>query len=315
MFAEEFKRFPGSCWIMKPIGSAQGKGIFLFKKLADITEWRRDPKFGFGQQKKEDEKEIESYIVQRYIPNPMLIGGKKFDLRIYVLVTSYNPLTVWLYREGFARFSGALFSMKPSDIANQFIHLTNVAIQKTADGYDKTKGCKWLMSRLRSYMISRYGVSAVEKCMREIDNIFIRSLQSVQHAIINDPHCFELYGYDILIDDALKPWLIEVNASPSLTADTPTDYDLKYGMLEDMFAVVDIENRRSGQEQRVGGFDLMWNDGPVYQPSPFTAASGEQILNSHLGGFMGDRKANIEAVLRKKKQNNSKEKFVTTLKK
>lgn len=76
---------------MKPVSKSQGKGIFLFNKISSISEW--------------SEQHSESYIVQRYIDNPLLVGGKKFDLRLYVLTTSYKPLTVYLYREGFARFT------------------------------------------------------------------------------------------------------------------------------------------------------------------------------------------------------------------
>jgi tubulin polyglutamylase TTLL1 len=56
--------------------------------------------------------------------------------------------------------------------------------------------------------------------------------------IINDKHCFEIYGYDVLIDDALKPWLIEVNASPSLSSSTEIDRILKMGIIQDAFHVV-----------------------------------------------------------------------------
>lgn len=69
----------------------------------------------------------------------------------------------------------------------------------------------------------------------------IKSLQSVAKTIINDKHCFELYGFDVLFDDQLKPWLIEINASPSMTANTPNDYETKIGLLEDTFAVLDVE--------------------------------------------------------------------------
>mmetsp|Transcript_10224 Transcript_10224/g.22179 ORF Transcript_10224/g.22179 Transcript_10224/m.22179 type:complete len:122 (+) Transcript_10224:20-385(+) len=82
--------------------------------------------------------------------------------------------------------------------------------------------------------------------------------------MIHDKHCFEMYGYDILIDDALKPWLIEVNASPSLTADTPQDYELKFGLLDDLYTVIDVENKLGGvMEECVGGYDLIYNNGPM----------------------------------------------------
>ena len=81
--------------------------------------------------------------------------------------------------------------------------------------------------------------------------------------IINDKHCFELYGFDVLLDDNLKPWLIEINASPSMTANTPTDYDTKVGLLEDTSAILDIEKILTGSEEQVGGYDLICKGNPV----------------------------------------------------
>ena len=82
--------------------------------------------------------------------------------------------------------------------------------------------------------------------------------------MISDKHCFEMYGYDIMIDDQLKPWLIEVNASPSLTADTPQDYELKFGLLDDVYSVIDVEGKLGGaQEECIGGFDLIYAGGPL----------------------------------------------------
>uniref|UniRef100_A0A915EYG8 Tubulin--tyrosine ligase-like protein 9 n=1 Tax=Echinococcus canadensis TaxID=519352 RepID=A0A915EYG8_9CEST len=266
MFLEEFRRNPGSIWIMKPVAKSQGKGIFLFRRLKDIEAWKRGSSFNYFTKNEvntdADAKELpEHYVVSRYIDNPYLIGGRKFDLRVYVLVTSFQPLKAWVYRDGFARLSNVGFSMESID--DQYIHLTNVAIQKTAPDYDAMKGCKWSICRLRRYMLAKHGFERVAKLFWEIDKIFILSLLSVQKVMISDKHCFELYGYDILVDNSLKPWLLEINASPSLTASSNEDYALKVKLLGDTLNVVDMEGRLNGDERRIGDFDCVWDGGPV----------------------------------------------------
>jgi len=96
--------------------------------------------------------------------NPLLIGGKKFDLRIYVLVTTYDPLTIYLYREGFGRFTHTAYSNKAADMQNTQMHLTNVAIQKSAENYDDKHGGKWDLRGMKLYMTSRFGHEKVNYC-------------------------------------------------------------------------------------------------------------------------------------------------------
>ena len=75
----------------------------------------------------------------------------------------------------------------------------------------------------------------------DIQNLIIKTLLSVHKVIINDKHCFELYGFDILLDSALKAWLIEVNASPSMTGNTHHDIELKMNLLDDTYSILDLE--------------------------------------------------------------------------
>lgn len=104
-------------------------------------------------------------------------------------------------------------------------------------------------------------------------NVILRSLLAVSKTIIQDKHCFEMYGYDLLFDTDLKVWLLEVNASPSLTADTDSDYEMKRVLLDDMFNVVDVEGKLTGKEVQVGGFDLIWQGGPIRVDRPPTCST------------------------------------------
>ena len=72
----------------------------------------------------------ESYVISKYIESPLLIGGKKFDLRLYVLVTSFRPIRAYLFRRGFCRFCSAKYDRSTHQMDNMLVHLTNVAIQK-----------------------------------------------------------------------------------------------------------------------------------------------------------------------------------------
>ncbi|XP_050483126.1 probable tubulin polyglutamylase TTLL9 isoform X1 [Bombus huntii] len=227
-----------------------------------------------------------------------MISGRKFDLRIYTLVTSFCPLKVWLAREGFARLSGELFDLE--NIDDSRVHLTNMAIQlKIHDDDDKKgelkRGCKWALMKVREYLTARHGVAAVEALFQQIAGVIMASLLAVQSVIMQGKNSFELYGYDILLDEDLTPWLLEVNASPALTGTDSEDYRLKFDLLDDTLNVLDFEGRFTGRETRIGGFDLLWNDGPVWTYCPNPSVCGEPSTDlKKLNIFLGARNDRVE---------------------
>ena len=77
-------------------------------------------------------------VVSKYIPNPLLINGHKFDLRVYVLVTSFDPLRVYVYKEGLTRFATEAYTSTNSK-KNRFVHLTNSSLGKKSE--------KWVMDQ------------------------------------------------------------------------------------------------------------------------------------------------------------------------
>ena len=115
-------------------------------------------------------------------------------MRIYALVTNFQPLKVYLYRRGFARFSAARYSasFNSTDIANSVMHLTNVAIQKHGENYNSETGGKWDLRQLKLHLISRHGIATVDKMFYDIQMMIIHSLLAVQPVMMNDKHCFEL---------------------------------------------------------------------------------------------------------------------------
>lgn len=286
IFVEEFKRNPNQMWIVKPPSRAQGRGIFILNKMSQLKKWAQQ------RWQSSTTSSKDQYVVSRYVDKPLLIGGKKFDLRMYVLVTSYRPLRVYSFFDAFARFCNEKYSNDVSDLDNQYVHLTNVAIQKHGDDYNEKHGNKWHMKNLRLYLEGTQGHEATQKLFDNIHFIIVHSLKSVQNVMINDKHCFECYGYDLLIDSDLKPSLLEVNASPSLSASTKPDRVLKTRLIDDLMEVVvppDFPDTRTtkgtagwNQQLVVGNFELIYDEALVLDTE-----RNHRSQNKRMGGGSG----------------------------
>jgi tubulin polyglutamylase TTLL4 len=200
-------------FIKKPQSGAQGIGISLVTRSDEVQRDKR-------------------LLVQRYIGEPHLIGKKKYDLRIYVVVTSWDPLRVYVYDEGLVRF--ATKDYKPIKSAgpnkkikgkDRYMHLTNYSLNKDADEFEEnddiesTEGHKWALSALWKHMDRELGID-VNLVKQTINDIVNKTLISADHIIAGKLNslripkgvCYEVFGFDILLDAKLKPWLIEVNA-------------------------------------------------------------------------------------------------------
>ncbi|KAE9011262.1 hypothetical protein PF005_g10605 [Phytophthora fragariae] len=234
-------------WIMKPVALSRGRGISLVNDLSQVI---------YGEQ----------VVIQEYIAAPRLLDGFKFDLRLYVLVTSFNPLEAFLYDEGFVRLCTRPY--EDGDLSNIFVHLTNSSIQK--DNEEAIAGstnpiASAIASKLTSlnsndsnegeaaqkdaggtkttlaYLWRRLAADGVdvEQVKRSIDDVVLKALLCGEDQIPFQVNSFDLLGYDILLDADLRPWLIEINSSPSMARDNDLDYQVKDAMMQDTLRVVD----------------------------------------------------------------------------
>ncbi len=102
---------------MKPTNSSRGRGIHIINDIKDV-------------------REDDYCVISKYIGNPLLINGHKFDLRIYVIVTCYEPLRIYVYKEGLARFASEVYNEDSIGTASgKYMHLTNYSINKKNDNF------------------------------------------------------------------------------------------------------------------------------------------------------------------------------------
>lgn len=274
-------------YICKPDSGCQGKGIFITRTVKDI-------------------KPGEDMICQLYISKPFIIDGFKFDLRVYVLVTSCDPLRVFVYNEGLARFATTSYSHPCTENLDEIcMHLTNYSINKHSSNFiqDAHSGSKRKLSTFNSYM-TLHGYD-VEQIWRAIEDVIIKTLISAHPVIKHNYHtcfpshtlisaCFEILGFDILLDRKLKPWLLEVNHSPSFSTDSKLDKEVKDSLLYDALVLINLgscDKKKVLEEERQRGRFLQQcpsREMRMEEVKGFQAArlqKTEEYEKKHSGGF------------------------------
>jgi tubulin monoglycylase TTLL3/8 len=205
------------------------------------------------------------YIAQKYIENPLLVKSRKFDLRVWVVVTDWNPLTIWYFRKPYVRLPAHDYDV--TDLENNYAHLANNSIARHDDGTKKTEykieGNMMFVEDFQEYLSNIYASDVYEEQIEErLKNVVINTLESVQDTFEYKKGCFELYGFDIMVDTDFNCWLIEVNSSPAMDYSTHVTEKLVKTCLEDVCKVlVDREAKRTAKGKAAvdtGEFELIY---------------------------------------------------------
>lgn len=204
---EDYHRFqqaaldsPDKRWLLKPKNASKGKGIRLVEDPGEIPM-------------------DSSWMVQEYLENPHTMHGRKYVLRLYVLVSSVTPFRVYLYKQGFAKLASVAYNEENANnpysyLTNPDINALNLEAEVPVEFVDFESYRLWLREQGHDD----------QALFEQIEDLVALTCLSAQEpmrersrAIGADTRgCYELLGIDCLVDQDLKPWILECNLSPSL---------------------------------------------------------------------------------------------------
>jgi len=232
-------------WIFKPQSGCCGNGIKLIQNPFLLLN------------------DTSPAIIQRYV-NPFLLDGYKFDFRFYILISSLNPLSVYIFKEGIARFCTRKYKTPSKlNLDDKFGHITNTAInienkeasinytRTFTDVYEELKGVDE-----RAFHLWTKVKSVALLTILSVYPQAVASITSLQKLTEKSPRIdqlskyFHILGIDILLDDSLNPVLLELNDRPSMKVSFPCEEGIKRSLISDAIKIVALnEDTNSGWEK------------------------------------------------------------------
>ncbi|NWT18719.1 TTL11 polyglutamylase, partial [Vireo altiloquus] len=245
-------------YIVKPDGGCQGDGIYLIKDPGDIRLT------GSTQSR--------PAVLQEYICEPLLVDKLKFDIRLYVLLKSLEPLEIYIAKDGLCRFCTEPYQEPTLKNLHQiFMHLTNYSLNIHSGNFIHSESGNTGSKRTFSSVLCSLSTTGVDskKVWSDIISLVIKTIialtpelkvyyQSDIPAGKPGPTCFQILGFDILLMENLKPMLMEVNANPSMrigherelspgvfeNVPSPVDEEVKVAVIRDTLRLVDPQKKK-----------------------------------------------------------------------
>ena len=228
---KDYKLNIDDLWLIKPKNEDQGRGIKLMKNINEICE---------------------NCIVTKYISNPHLLNRRKYDLRLYVLITSINPLIIYVFDDGLVRITTEDYELDLNSLENVFIHLTNTCLNDKSDKYkinndpNAEYGNTWTVKTLKRHL-EKEGFDWSE-IFDKIKDFLVKQFITMekyerieqQKQFYYNNNLYGLFGVDVLLDNNLNPWLIECNAFPSIVSYTNVDTVIKSKLMTDLENILGI---------------------------------------------------------------------------
>ena len=217
-------------WLIKRINLNRGREIKVMSNLDEIIQEINQIK---------NKENVKYIIIQKYIERPLLYSWRKFDIRIWVLFTymaKSEKFEAYVFKEGHLKASSEIFDINSLDL---FIHLTNYSVQKNNKNFSKIK-----IGNEISFNDFQQELDKKEKKINFRKDIFTKIIKiieitaSVAKNRINGfdkNNCFEIFGYDFMLDDQYNPYLLEINTNPGYEESSPLIKMLVPRLIDDAF--------------------------------------------------------------------------------
>jgi len=174
-------------------------------------------------------------IVQKYLDNPLLYKNRKFDIRCFVLLDS--NFNLYFCKEGHLKGSSELYNLNNS---NKFIHITNYSLQKNSNKFELYEiGNEMSYKDFKNYLINEnISLDKFDYMINQMKLLIKISFKSVSKKLLKNKKnilCFEIFGYDFILDNDFKLWILEINNNPGLSISSPVIEKLVPRMMDDAF--------------------------------------------------------------------------------
>ena len=237
-------------WIIKPVNLNRGRYITVEKNLNDIIKRLEDiqsKKKIINEKKNGNDIKCEYLIIQKYLEKPLLYQGRKFDIRLWVLFISNKDDEIYIFKQGHLKATCTQYNPDSNDL---YVHLTNYSVQKHNENFSKIEiGNEIPFKSFQNELDkNNTGINFYKDIYPKIVRI-VRITGGAAKGKINilsRKYCFEIFGYDFIIDENYQPYLLEINTNPGLEISSPLIEELLPRMIDDALKLtIDKEYTKS----------------------------------------------------------------------